>query len=278
MHDRALLHILETNAEVVPTYLRLSDKYQRLIKDSLSVDFELSQFLQAENVPANLSAVKDRLKPHGDEGFAFFCFRIFVQMCGKLGSKSLQGSLFMTEEQFLRFKPGLNALQQLRDLEAGPAYNAFLLLQGSKALSRFASPEHQALARLLCLGSATDQTHGDMLCKAFDELLPRERQRLTRWLAADGITERPGFVLCDAPVFLQHAQSNPEVGLVAALRMLVSVQQQCSVGWGVYKVYVHLEELAEWAQDAGESNGEFGAAILGVEYEDLGDTRICKVK
>eukprot|EP00439_Symbiodinium_sp_Y106_P018945 s1401_g2.t1 len=43
---------------------------------------------------------------------------------------------------------------QLRTMEAGPAYNAFLLLRGSKALSRFASGQHQALVRLLCLSTA----------------------------------------------------------------------------------------------------------------------------
>jgi len=278
MHDLALAHILNTQPEVVPSFLRLTPQYQRLIVDSLSVDFEFSQFLQAENVPANLMVVKEKLRPHGDEGFAFFCFRIFAQMCGKLGPRSLHGSLFMTEHQFQRFRPGLDALQQLRTLEAGPAYNAFLLLLGSKALSRFASPEHQALARLLCLGAASDYQRGDLVCKAFDELPPKDREKLTRWLTADGIKQRPGYVLCDAPGLLQHAEANPAVGLVEALRMLVSVQRLCSVGWGVHKVYVHLGELADWAKDAGDENGEFNAATLSVHSEDLEDSRICRVQ
>jgi len=222
-------------------------------------------------------AVKDTLMPHGDEGFAFFCFRIFAQMCGKLGSRSLQGSLFMTESQFQRFRPGLDALQQLRTLEAGSAYNAFLLLQGSKALSRFASPEHQALARLLCLGAASDYERGDAVCRAFDELSVREREVLTRWLTADGISQRPGYVLCDAPRLLQNAEANPAVGLGAALHMLVSVEELCTLGWGVHKVYVHLNELADWAQDAGKQNGAFEAAQLDVQYEDVAELRIFRV-
>merc|ERR1719203_1117153 len=118
MHDIALAHVLTWKPEVVPSFSRLSKKYQRLILDSLSVDFQFSQFLQAENTPANLVIVKEKLKPHGDDGFAFFCFRIFAQMCGKLGSKSSKGSLFMDEPQFQRFRPGLDALQQLRTLDA----------------------------------------------------------------------------------------------------------------------------------------------------------------
>jgi len=277
MHDVALAHVLEKQPEVVPSFLRLAPRFQRLIVDALSVDFEFSQFLQAENVPANLMVVKDKLEPHGEDGFAFFCFRLFAQMCGKLGSKSLAGSLFMTESQFLRFRPGLDALQQLRTLEAGSAYNTFLLLQGSKALSRFASPEHHAIARLLCLGSATDHLHGDALCRAFDELLPHERARLTRWLTADGINQRPGYVLCDARSYLQNSEGNPGVGLGCALSMLVSVQQMCSEGWGINKVYLHLDELSLWAKDAC-TESEFMAAQVEVSYQDLGDARIFHVE
>jgi len=283
-HDLALEHILRTKPEVVPSFMRLSAKYRNLIIDSLSVDFQFSQFLQAENVPANLVVVKEKLAPHGDEGFAFFCFRIFVQMCGKLGNKSVQGSLFMTEQQFQRFRPGLDALQNLKTKEAGTAYNAFLLLQGSKALSRFASPEHQALARLLCLGSAADHAAGDALREAFDQLPAAERAQLTRWLIADGINARPGYVLCAAPDLLRNAQANPAVGLTAALRMMVRVQERCDVANAMFlraatnKVYVHLNELSSWAQDAGPFAGEFHTARLEVRSEDLGDTRVFTVQ
>jgi len=283
-HDVALAHILTTQPEVVPSFKRLPGKYQTLIIDSLSVDFQFSQFLQAENVPANLVQVKEKLAPHGDDGFAFFCFRIFVQMCGKLGAKSLQGSQFMTEPQFQRFRPGLDALQQLRTLEAGTAYNAFLLLQGSKALSRFASPEHQALARLLCLGAASDYAGGDAVCEAFDELPPKDRALLTRWLTADGITHRPGYVLCSARDLFRNAQANPAVGLANALRMMVRVQERCdsqnssAMRLSIHKVYVHLNELASWAQDAGPVAGDFNKARFDVLYEDLGDTRVFAVE
>jgi len=228
--------------------------------------------------------VKEKLAPHGDEGFAFFCFRIFVQMCGKQGGRSLQGSLFMTEQQFQRFRPGLDALQNLKTKEAGTAYNAFLLLQGSKALSRFASPEHQALARLLCLGAATDHAAGDALREAFDQLPAAERAQLTRWLIADGINARPGYVLCAAPDLLRNAQANPAVGLTAALRIMVRVQERCDVANAMFlrsstnKVYVHLNELASWAQDAGALAGDFDKARLEVRSEDLGDTRVFSVQ
>jgi len=281
-HDLALEHILRTKPEVVPSFMRLSPKYQTLIIDSLSVDFEFGQFLQAENVPANLVVVKEKLAPHGEDGFAFFCFRIFAQMCGKLGAEGLQGSLFMTETQFLRFRPGIDALQKLKTNEAATAYNAFLLLQGSKALSRFASPEHQALARLLCLASANDHASGDTVKEAFDDLPVADKRQLTRWLTNDGIHQKPGYVLCAAPELLRNAQANPAVGLAAAMRMLVRVQERCdaaaSLRFSTLKVYVHLKDLAMWANEAGGVAGEFDQARLEVRTEDLGDTRVFTIQ
>jgi len=281
MHDIALAHILETKPQVVPSFARLDRKYQHLIVDSLSVDFQFSQFLQAEATPANLVVMKEKLKPHGDDGFAFFCFRIFAQMCGKLGSKSLKCSLFMDESQFQRFRPGLDALQQLRTLDAASAYNAFMLLRGSKAMSRFASPEHQALARLLCLGAAYDYQGGDSLCDAFDELGPEERRFLTQLLNQDGITNPPGYVLCDAPGVLQNAKVNRFVGLASALRMLIKVQQKLALepssSSAHSNVVVHLGELAAWAKDAGPEHGDFLQATLALRSESQGETRVIRV-
>jgi len=226
-------------------------------------------------VPANLSVVKERLGGHEDE-LGFFCFRIFVQMCGKMGS---HGCAFMTETQFQRFKPGLDALEQLRYQEAGAAYNSFIRLQGSKALARFASPEHQALARLMCLGAASNTKHGEELCSAFDQLEKRERARLIEWLTADGITERPGYVLCDAPRYLDAAQKNQKgVGLTKALRKLLGVKDMCRARWGVHKVYIHLDNLADWAKDAGGEAGDFEDARLTTEQEDVETSRIFRVQ
>jgi len=279
LHDVALAHILETQPELVPSFQRLPMKYKSLIMDSLSVDFQFSQFLQAEIVPSNLVVVKEKLKTHGEEGYSIFCFRIFAQMSGKLGDKSLHGSLFMTESQFQRFRPGLEALMQLRTMEAVPAYNAFLLSRGSKALSRFASWQHQALVRLLCLSTAYDHESGEAVCEAFDELQSSERLALARWLVADGINERPGYVLCDAQQLFHNAQANPAVGLVDALKSLVRVQElvQAKDAYvlrnGPQKAYVHLKELADWAREAGASSQDFVQAEMKVTTEDHGDQR-----
>ncbi|CAE7455778.1 unnamed protein product [Symbiodinium natans] len=195
--------------------------YKKLIIDILSVDFEFSQFLLGENTAANLVMVKERLKAHGQDGHSFFLFRIFAQMCGKLGSKSQSGCLFMNENQFKRCTPGLDALQALWVSDGRACYNDFILLRGSKAMSRFASPEHQALSRLLCLFDASDKDGGSALCNAFDELEQAERSGLTQWLNGDA--ENCGVIIPGAAAMLQAAKANTMVGLPSALRLMLKV-------------------------------------------------------
>lgn len=276
MHDVALAAILEEQPEVVPSFHRLSNRYQRLIIDSLNVDFQFSQFLQGENTPANLVMVKEKLQPHGSEGLDFFCFRIFVQMCGKLGPKSLSGSLFMDEANFRRCQPGMKALQQLRIQDGADAYNEFILQRGSKAMSRFASPEHQALSRLLCLGEAYDTEDGRSLCDAFDELKEKERSSLARWLNGDGV-KHPGYIMVYASLLLKNAKANASVGLVSALRMMIKVQRMLREAkvQDFPRVIVHLNKVAMWAKEAGSGdNGDFLQANLTCRKEAQGDWQV----
>lgn len=291
LHDVALAHVLKTNSEVVPSFSRLNEKYKQLIIDSLSVDFQFSQFLKAENVAANLGVVQDKLKTHDEDSFGFFCFRIFAQMCGKSGWKPHTGSLFMTESEYRRFLPGLDTLVKLRTLDAGDAYSSFLLEKGWSSV-KFASPEHQALSRLLCLGSASEhQGFGDELIQAFKSMNQEKKAKLMEWLIADGINRRPGYVLCDAPTLLENAHSNLAVGLSEALEMMVRVQSRCAAldlvrgRSSPAKVLVHLGELATWAKEAAPPL-QFSQAGLEVRADfasasqpgDGVDTRVIRVE
>jgi len=275
-HDVVLAQILRDAPEVVPSFLRLKSEFRKLIVDSLSVDFQFYQFLQAENVPANLVSVKDVLEPHGEDGFAFYCFRIFATMCGRLGYRSLEGSLFMTEHQFHRFRPGLEALERLRKLDASSAYKTFLLQRASKTLVRFASSEHHAIARLLCLCSAFDHDAGDGVCEAFFELSKADKAALTSWLCSDGILSSPGYVLSEASNLIQQAQTNHAVGLVSALQMLAKIQNVCervvrNSSQLHEKVIVQLEDVVTWTRECGPDPLEFNKASVSVRQ--IGDGR-----
>eukprot|EP00928_Gymnodinium_smaydae_P016291 TRINITY_DN16089_c0_g1_i1.p1 TRINITY_DN16089_c0_g1~~TRINITY_DN16089_c0_g1_i1.p1 ORF type:complete len:3624 (+),score=981.26 TRINITY_DN16089_c0_g1_i1:76-10947(+) len=273
-----LAHVLKTNKEIVPSIMRLTEKYTNLILDCLSVDFDFDQFLLGENLPANLVDLQKLIKNYGEEGMNFFCVINFAQLCSKHVPQSASGCPYMTESRFQHFKSGFMALQQLRAKDSESAYTSFLLFHSSKALSRFAAPEHNALARLLCLSGASDPESGEAVLQAFEELPPVARSELTAWLIADGIKRKPGFVLAGAPDVLKNALDNKAVGLASALRMLLRAKAECDfVGWGgmptTTMVHIHLEELASWAHDAGPAEEEFEQASILVKKATV-DQRI----
>eukprot|EP00913_Durusdinium_trenchii_P022861 g21465.t1 len=239
---------------------------------------ERPEFLLGENTVANLVDVKERLRSHGQEGHAFFLFRIFAQMCGKLGPQSQTGN----ETQFRRCTPGLKALQLLWTSDGKDCYADFMLLRGSKAMVRFASPEHQALSRLLCLFDAFDKEEGRILCEAFDELDIDERGCLTQWLNSAGAC---GVVIPNASRMLQSAKKNPSVGLANALRVMVKVREECRrhEQGSEHRLVVQFAELARWAKDSGlqrlipkqDYHGDHpGEVFLRSTVEVQGDTKV----
>lgn len=157
------------------------------------------------------------------------------------------------------------ALKEQRWTGAVAAYDGFLLYRGAPAMSQFASPEHQALARLLCLAQAFDADSGRHLNDAFVKLMPAERNILTRWLNADGIARKPGFMLFGLPAYLETAQRNAAVGISSALMLLVRIPSMCEhISAADVKsdepteyVFVTLEKLTDWAARAGPDPADF---------------------
>ena len=69
---------------------------QHMILSALKAEFNFGQFLQGENLPGALVIVKEMLAEK--RLLQFYLFRIFAAMCGILGVKNLEGSLFMHEQ------------------------------------------------------------------------------------------------------------------------------------------------------------------------------------
>lgn len=280
-----LAKILKAQKGVVPSFSRLPQKYRSLIVDALEVGFDIHGFLEAVLVPANLQMM-DRLRPHGDDGFAFFCFEIFLKVCCTASGSETDAAagpmVNMTEPQFQKLRPGLDALQELRSAGAVPAYDGFLLGRAAPAMSQFAAPEHKTLARLLCLAQCSDIDTGTVTGRyvndAFCKLMQIERNILTKWLNADGIQQKPGFMLFGLPEYLNNAQRNTAVGIPNALRLLVRIPSMCehpppsrsaaTLTGGSPRtdsksdepadfVCVTLENLANWAAKAGPDPGDF---------------------
>eukprot|EP00746_Dinoflagellata_sp_MGD_P009917 gnl/MRDRNA2_/MRDRNA2_120324_c0_seq1.p1 gnl/MRDRNA2_/MRDRNA2_120324_c0~~gnl/MRDRNA2_/MRDRNA2_120324_c0_seq1.p1 ORF type:complete len:1026 (-),score=208.12 gnl/MRDRNA2_/MRDRNA2_120324_c0_seq1:221-3259(-) len=249
-HDMVLDKVLESSPEVLPSYSRLSEEYQKLIRQSVRVQFNFGQFLQAENLPANLKNLQG-LSDQGEEALGFYLFHIFADMCGILGAKSLEGSLFMTETMYANFNRGRDVLQMLSSKSVWDTYDVFLQRRSALCFSRFSSDAERAVVRLACCARVFDYDGGILVQNAFQGLYSDERARLTKYLNADGIRERPGFLLYYAPAFMENAKLNPNVGLENGMRLMLAVydmaaeeykESMCPV------VTVHIGSLAQWSK------------------------------
>merc|ERR1712228_1111316 len=68
-----------------------------------------------------------------------------------------------------------------------------------------------------------DSGGGEEVSTAFKQLTSSERERLVRFLNADGITVRPAFILYNAPNLLDNARKNQRIGMDSAIRMLLKI-------------------------------------------------------
>eukprot|EP00397_Hematodinium_sp_SG-2012_P000013 GEMP01000013.1.p1 GENE.GEMP01000013.1~~GEMP01000013.1.p1 ORF type:complete len:4104 (+),score=709.09 GEMP01000013.1:293-12604(+) len=234
-HDQALDYILTEHPDVLPSFQRLDPDDQKLIRASVNVKFNLGQFLQAENLPANLIAVKD-LGKTSDSALGFYLFHIFADMSGILGAKTLEGSVFMTETMYANFKRGLDVLQTLSSNSVDHSYDAFLQQRGILCFSTFSSGEERALVRLACCARVFNQTGGMQVQEAFMSLFTDERRQLTNFLNADGVTQRPGYLLYYAPAFLEYCRNSQVIGLARGMRMLLRIYATAS------QEYVNTQE------------------------------------
>merc|ERR1719330_1553205 len=73
------------------------------------------------------------------------------------------------------------------------------------------------------------------------------------------------YILYSCSGYLRSARANRNVGLTAALRMLLRVEKQCRQQQQqrmFNKAVVHLEALQAWAKEAGQDRGDFSDAGL----------------
>lgn len=224
-HDAALGYIMDHCPEVLPSYKSLSDHYKDLIRTSLRVNFNFGQFLQGENLPANLVGVKRLFKDKTTDAMPFFLFHIFADMSGILGARSLEGSLFMTETMYNNFARGIDALQELQTGSPRDVYDRFLLKRAAESFPKITNRADRAFARLVCLCRIFNPADTRLLQDAFDDLPAAKREELVEHLNRDGIDEKPAYLLYYAPAFMENCKRNPVLGLGPALKLLVRIYE-----------------------------------------------------
>ncbi|KAF4666566.1 hypothetical protein FOZ61_009605 [Perkinsus olseni] len=250
-HDKALLYIIENTPQVLPSYLRLPPFYQKLIHCALSVEFNFGQFLQGENLPANLMKVKTMLGDEGKDAVSFYLFHIFVDIAGTSGTRTWEGSLTMDQSLYSTFQDGVDCLEMLTTESVDEVYKSYLTRRARTFGEDVVSRSDFALARLACQARVSDISDAEEVMAVWNEgLTSSERSTLTEFLTRDGITGRPGYLIYYAPAFLCNSKRNESVGLLSAVRMLLKVYETAEDEFGDAEEYqdgyitVHIKDLA----------------------------------
>lgn len=226
-HDASLNHIVETKPGVLPTLCRLNEHHQHIVRTTLTIDFNLGQLLQAENIPQSLLSIKTLVAGKGDATLAFYLFHIFVDMAGIKGADSLDGSLFMTEVMYLNYELGLQILSELSSKSPCEVYDSYLR---ERALSQglpfdSVNAEERAVVRLACLARVFDPAGGSEVLAAWTQLDVETRDVLRDHLNRTGIDDQhfPAFLLYYSPAFMESCRRNKQVGLIQGMTFMSKI-------------------------------------------------------
>ncbi|CAE8600850.1 unnamed protein product [Polarella glacialis] len=109
----------------------------------------------------------------------------------------------------------------------------------------------RALVRLACLTRVFDAQGGKEVSDAFYAIASEKRNRLTKFLNADGITEAPGFLLYNAPAFLENARTKKFTDVRLIFELLLNVYEVAAqeyFGSAQKVVTIILDDLANHAK------------------------------
>ncbi|CAD7960797.1 unnamed protein product [Amoebophrya sp. A25] len=131
-------------------------------------------------------------------------------------------------------------------------YDIFLHSRSALCLAELSSATERAVIRLCCNARVFDFEGGKKVQQAFNGLFLDEQERFVKYLNADGINDRPGFLLYHLPNFFEAAAVvNPEnVGFERALRLILEIYDTARADFHDSLeaiVYIHLGEIAAWA-------------------------------
>lgn len=219
--EKAVLHLMDSQKNVVPSVFWLGPRALSFITDALAVHelFNLAQMLQGENLPANIAQLRDCIAEKGQDIFRFYIFFLLGFMSGIAAG---QGSRFMNGRNASSVISGVRLLKRLMECNPTAIYWGYLEERAQKLRVNFYSAEDLVLIRLSCLARAQDEKDYLLLRTSWDALKARERMALMDHFLADGIQEQ-AFVLEFLPNCMANAKANSTVGLVGLLGVLVDL-------------------------------------------------------
>ena len=219
--ERAVMHLMTSEQQVVPSVVWLSETQQESIHDALMVHetFNLAQMLQGENVPANITELYNLVHKQGQNGFHFYMLFLLGFMSGIAAG---HGSRFMNAKNAEAAISGFLMLQNLLESPARDIYWGYMTTRARALKIPHQTAEDLVLVRLACLSRLQDGSGYRALRGSWDVLGSFQKDTLIHHFLADGIETR-SFVLEFLPMCVANAKANGLIGLTLLLEVLVEL-------------------------------------------------------
>ncbi|CAE8678125.1 unnamed protein product [Polarella glacialis] len=254
--EHNVLGMMKEAPQLFPSVALLSPEMQELLEKALftHTSFNLAQLLQGENNPSHLAVLQNFVKYEGEQLLKFYLINLIGIMSGIKGGETLQGSLFMDQENGTTVLLGIQCLQRLASSSPRAIYWTYIYQRSLKLTLPDDTPEHLAIARLACLirSTAADKT---MLQEAWSKLMlsRSEQSILVEHLLADGIQDK-AFLFAFLPLYFDNAKNNQVIGLHRALTVLVDLIEmiQADISQADIQemnINVDLTEIAAFARE-----------------------------
>lgn len=221
--EQVLEIVIRCMPELVASRASLNKDQMELLHQSIRFhsSFNFAQFLQGENSPSQIAAFQSVVHAEGEEAFKVYLLQIMGVMCGIRGDENPYSSMFMDAKNVMTLTTGLRVFRHVETSSAQAVYWNFIAARAGQLSLPTDEPEHFVLARLACLCRG-QQAALDEMRRAWVQLNKKEQLELKNLFLADGIDES-NYVLKFLPAFLANALANPNVGMHAAMVVLVDL-------------------------------------------------------
>lgn len=256
-HDEILRLALEHFPEQSPGFESLTPKHQKMILDGLATQFNLGQFMQAENVPANLT----KLKSVDEQTLHFYLLHTLFDIAGAAGHITQEGSLVMNEPTFQNFSTAIESVDGLTKGKSEiEVYNDYLHHVSPLEVD-LSNPGDYMLARISGMMRITDPWQAVALQATINQLPSRTRGILEQALGKTGIDDGTALLSYYSPAFLKNLgnAANPKTFIKTISTGLMSLANTIQLARrhiinrrenGVCTLFIH--DMATAAKDGSQ--------------------------
>jgi len=272
--EAVILHAIENEVSVLPSFARLQPDQKALITAALQVYFPLDMLITAEVVPTHFLKAKELLTPL-EGGMMFYICAVVLDHVFRCRTR------LVPSEAVDLARLGCECLTDVSKHSAPRCYELFIKKRGERHSWRVVREDLslKAIVRMCCFAGCEDTDAWSLMLSTVDALPDHEKEVLKTELARkDGFFESPVYVLEGAGKFMEAATTNNNLTAKPALLLLARILEDAARSFdrlatlNQRTVSLNLDQLAPLARDWSPSGAKFEDTHF--EFESLGTSTV----